>query len=253
MINQIRADLYRQGHSVGMAIVTLLTIVWAMVSTQQEAVGGVSVNAPEKMLNRLIAKHWSVLDGIHAANFAGTFMLWLFIVVLVIVFSREFSQKTYKNTLVSGISRLQFILGKYLVLLADVVVLFSLFFGSATVTGLILGRPMGGPLVHDFLFSVLLNSFFVSVIFSLSITVMLSFNTVVAQTIFVITWPLIISTATSILHWHWLRYFDFYNMTISLTTGALNATLQARYLLVSLGLLIVSIIASSWLLQQKEL
>ena len=107
MINQIRADLYRQSHSIGMAIITLLTIVWAMLSTQQEAVGGVSVNAPEKMLNRLIAKHWSVLDGIHAANFAGTFMLWLFIVALVIVFSREFSQKTYKNTLVSGISRLK--------------------------------------------------------------------------------------------------------------------------------------------------
>ncbi|WP_390409244.1 ABC transporter permease [Lacticaseibacillus jixiensis] len=253
MINQIRADLYRQGHSIGMAIITLLTIVYAVFNTQQKVVGGVTVNPDSKLLNQLIAKRWTVLDGIHAANVAGSLLLWLFIVVLVIVFSREFSQRTYKNTLVSGISRLQFILGKYLILLADILVLFALFFGTAAVTGMILGRAMGGSLVHDLVYSILLNAFFVSVVFSISITLMLSFNTIVVQTIFVGIWPLLISIVYSLLHWHWLRYLDFYNMTVSLTTGALSATLQARYLLVSLGLLIVSIAASSCLLQRKEL
>lgn len=117
----------------------------------------------------------------------------------------------------------------------------------------LVGRAVGGALAHDLLFSILLNAFFVSVIFSLSITVMLIFNTSVTQTIFVITWPLIVSTATNLLHWHWLHYFDFYNMTISLTTGSLSNTMQARYLLVSLGLLIASIAASSLILQNKEL
>lgn len=120
-----------------MAIVALLTIAWGAFNTQQEAVGGVSVNPPQRILNRLVTKHWTVLDGIHGANFAGTFMLWLFMVVLVVVFTREFSQRTYKNTLVSGISRFQFILGKYLVLLADILVLFTLFFGAATLTGVV--------------------------------------------------------------------------------------------------------------------
>ena len=53
MINQIRADFYRQIHTTGMYIMLVLTIIYAATTTLGQSVGGVTVvNLPKLGVNR---------------------------------------------------------------------------------------------------------------------------------------------------------------------------------------------------------
>lgn len=128
MINQIRADFYRQIHTTGMYIMLVLTIIYAATTTLGQSVGGVTVRGDSGQFAQVGGKSWSVLTGIKVANMGETMLLYVFIGVFVIVFGYEFSQKVYKNTLISGISRLAFVLAKYLVMLLDLLLLFAVNF-----------------------------------------------------------------------------------------------------------------------------
>lgn len=144
MINQIRADFYRQLHTVGMYIMLAVTIVYALLAVLAKSVGGVTVSVGSSVFTQIADRPWTVLFGLKAANMTATLLLYFFIGVFVIVFGYEFTQKVYKNTLISGISRLQFILAKYLVMLLDLLILVTVNFGMVLIGGLIKGRALGG-------------------------------------------------------------------------------------------------------------
>ena len=143
MMNQIRADFYRQRHTLGMYLIVLVTIAYAVWSVTSKNVGGVTLHGDNDLFGQIAAKTWTVQFGVQVANITDTLLLYFFIGVFVIVFGYEFSQKVYKNTLISGISRLQFVLAKYLVMLLDLLILFTVNFGIALLGGLVKGRALG--------------------------------------------------------------------------------------------------------------
>lgn len=259
MLNQIRADFYRQSRTLGFYLTLIVTCIYGGVVTYNESVGGISVNPPvgsTRLLDRLAQKSWSVLDGLHSSMFSTSALLYVFIAFFVIVFGHEFSQQLYKNTLLTGISRLGFILAKYLMLLLDILMTMALFYATVVITGLVDGRAWGATaqqLGQESLIIWLLAAFFISVIFSFAILLLLATNSQVISAIFIVIWPVVIALLHQFLSWSWLRYFDFFNTTIQIATKQLSTSMQFRYLGVSLLSLILSIAGSTLLMRRKEL
>lgn len=256
MINQFRADWYRQWHTYGFYAVLLIAAGYGWLVTEQHILGGIAVNAPEKIMQRLIDKNWSVLDTVHAVTMASTLLLFVFITLFVIVIGYEFSQRTYKNSLITGISRLQFILTKYFLLLLDLCFCMLLFYGAAIIYALTQGAHLGASLDTLWRQSILLGvttTFFMSVVFALAILVLLATRSMVFSTVFAVVWPFAISMVHSFVNWHWLTYLDFLNSAMQITLGFLKAAEQWRYLGVSAALLIAAIVGATFIIRQREL
>lgn len=110
MINQLRTDFYRLRHTWGIYITLIVTIAYSVIITLNNIVGGIwVVPIPTKILNRLSNKIWTIKDGLSAVSMSSTLLMYVFIGIFVITIGYEFSQKTYKNTLTSGITRFSFV------------------------------------------------------------------------------------------------------------------------------------------------
>ena len=227
MINQIRADFYRQIHTIGMYIMFVLTIIYSAMTTLAQNVGGVTVHGDSDQFAQVAAKSWSILTGIKVANMGDTMLLYVFIGVFVIIFGYEFSQKVYKNTLISGISRLQFVLAKYLVMLLDLLLLFAVNFVAAT--------------------------FFVSVIFSIGVFLLVLTGSIMIPAIVVVVFPLIIGVLHVLGEWDWIKYIDFFGVAQNIGVGGMKVSALPPYIAVSLVLLVVMIGSSALMLRNKEL
>ncbi|OHY51931.1 ABC transporter permease [Lacticaseibacillus paracasei] len=255
MINQIRADFYRQIHTIGMYIMFGLTIIYSAMTTLAQNVGGVTVHGDSDQFAQVAAKSWSVLTGIKVANMGDTMLLYVFIGVFVIIFGYEFSQKVYKNTLISGISRLQFVLAKYLVMLLDLLLLFAVNFLTALVAGLVAGRPLGGSwgtLFATFSLSFVAATFFVSVIFSIGVFLLVLTGSILIPAI-VVVFPLIIGVLHVLGEWDWIKYIDFFGVAQNIGVGGMKVSALPPYIAVSLALLVVMIGSSALMLRNKEL
>lgn len=259
MLNQIRADLYRQSRTVGFYLTLIVTCVYGAIVTYNESIGGITVNpsaGSTRLLARLDQKSWSVLDGLHSSMFSTSALLYVFIAFFVIVIGYEFSQKLYKNTLLTGISRLRFILAKYLMLLLDILFTMALFYATVVITGLVAGRSWGSSaqqFCRESLIIWLMAAFFISVVFSFAILLLLATNSQVISAVFIVIWPVAIALLHQFLSWSWLRYFDFFNTTIQIATKQLSTSMQFRYLGVSVLFLVLSIAGSTLLMRRKEL
>lgn len=258
MITQIRADLYRQRHSAGTLITVVLSIIYATLIIWNKAAGGISINteSSHSSLDQLVNKSWSVLDSVHAATLSSTVLLYLLIAIFTIVIGCEFSQHVYKNTLVSGISRLQFILAKYITLLINICGLLLIYYLTTIAVALVAGRQLGTPLNHlirDTITTLLTTAFFVSVIFSLAILLLIISKSVVASTVLIILWPILISTVRIFSGWRWLNYVDFFGAANRIAFGTIKDSQLPSYILVSVGTLIVSILGAAVLIHEQEL
>ncbi|WP_179396137.1 ABC transporter permease [Lacticaseibacillus absianus] len=256
MINQIRADFYRQLRTWGFGLVMGLTVVYCAVCVWFKSVGGVMVNAPLSALDELTAKQTTVRAGIRGATINSSVLLYVFIALFVIVIGYEFSQQTYKNTLISGISRLQFILAKYLTLLLDLFIALALFYLTALITGRLAGRAWGTALPHllqETGLTLVTSTFFISVVFSLAMLVLIASGSLVISAVFIVIWPLAVSLGSILTNWHWLSYIDFFNVAAGISFGTIHTGELWRYLLVSVVALTVSVLAGAELIQHKEL
>lgn len=56
MMNQIRADFYRQRRTLGMYVIVLITIAYAVWSVTSKNVGGVTVHGDDNLLLKLLQK-----------------------------------------------------------------------------------------------------------------------------------------------------------------------------------------------------
>ncbi len=256
MMNQIRADFYRQRRTLGMYVIVLITIAYAVWSVTSKNIGGVTVHGDDNLIAQIAAKTWTAQFGVQAANMSDTLLLYFFIGVFVIVFGYEFSQKVYKNTLISGISRLQFVLAKYLVMLLDLLILFTVNFGIALLGGLAKGRALGvswPSVLNTMGLSIVAATFFLSVIFSLGVFLLIATGSMTIATIVVVIFPILVGVIHLIGEWSWLKYIDFLAVSQNLGVGSMEMSELPPYITVSLGFLIVMIGSSAWLLQKKEL
>lgn len=256
MLNQIRADGYRQLHTLGIYIVLLVTVIFSALITSGQSVGGIMINADDIRMNELSKSDWSILTGLKSATLSSTVLLYLYIAIFIIVIGHEFSQKTYKNTLVSGISRLQFILSKYVMILLDVFVMTFCYYLTALITGKVMNRLWGGEIgeiSRNLGEMTLVIGFFISVIFSVGVILLILSNSIVVSAVFIVLWPILIALVAMMTTWKWIKYFDFMGVAQRIALGSLKIDQVGPYIVTSLVVLIVAIVGSALIVRRKEL
>lgn len=257
MINQLRTDFYRLSHTWGIYITLAVTIVYSLIINLQQVVGGIMVTSmSSNAMSRLSTKEWSIKDGVNASTLSSSILMYFFISIFVITIGYEFSQKTYKNTLVSGITRSQFILSKYLVMLLNIFVMILVYFFTSIVSGLITNRSVGaswGKLLPMSLNVSIVIAFFISVIFGLAILILILTSSIVISSIFIVVFPIFISVLSIFTSWDWLKYVDFFSAAIKISVKAIPNDQLWEYVVTSLIVWLVTIAASIFLIRNKEL
>lgn len=255
MINQLRTDFYRLNHTWGILFTLVCTVVYSFLITSNKIVGGIMVTGDSmaKLSNHSI---WTLKDGINASTLSSSLLIYLFIGIFVMTIGYEFSQKTYKNTLVSGITRSQFIISKYLIMLFNIFCLILIYFLTSIGSGIISSRIAGTSWQN--LFSTVINTslviaFFISVVFGIAILILLLTSSVVISSLFIVVFPILITTFHNITNWDWLKYFDFFSVAVKISLKLISSDQLWNYIFVSLGVLMVTVILSIILIKQKEL
>ncbi|RBP99909.1 ABC transporter permease [Bifidobacterium xylocopae] len=258
MINQMRADFYRQAHTIGCYVLLAATIGFSVLLTLTKQVGGMMVSEgnTSQLMEQMAHSPWSVLTGVKALTMSTSVLLYFDIALFVIVIGYEFSQKTYKNTLISGISRLQFIGAKYAVMLIDLLGLTLVYYLTCLATSLATGRGLGesaGKLAGDIAIMTIAVAFFISVTFSLGIILLVATGSTIIPAVFVVVWPLAVAMLTVFAHWSWLKYVDFINVAMNVALSLIKVGDLWPYIGVSVGVLAVTIVGSALIIRRKEL
>ena len=258
MINQIRADFYRQRRSIGMLILLIATMALGIVTTWGKTTIGITTGGEEyaHQLSAIERQGWTVRTGLQAGAASASSLVYFYIAVFVIVIGAEYSQHTLKNTLTSGISRIQFILGKYATILIDIILLTLCYFITILITGLALGRKPGvgwGILCKDVAIMTLSVSFCISVIISLGIILLILTKSLVIPAVVIVIWPMLISLVEYAFKLNWLKYFDFDGFGEQIALNTLKADQAWIYAGVSAGVVLVAIFGSALIISKQEI
>ena len=258
MINQIRADFYRQRRSIGMLILLIATVALGIVTTWGKTTIGMSTGG-EEYNDKLLAiegRSWTVRTGLQVGAASTSLLIYFFIAVFVIVIGAEYSQHTLKNTLTSGISRIQFILGKYVTILTDIILLTLCYYITILLTGLALGRKPGaswGILCKDVAVMTLTVGFCISVIISLGIILLIITKSLVIPAVVIVIWPILIGLVELTAKWQWLKYLDFVGFGEQIVLNTLKADQVWIYTGVSVGVVLVAIFGSALIISKQEI
>jgi len=255
MLNQLRTDFYRLSRSWGIYITLAVTIAYSIVIIVNNTVGGIMVTS-DSMKSLDSNSVWTLKDGLNASTLSSSLLMYLFIAIFVITIGYEFSQKTYKNTLVSGITRFQFIISKYLMILLNIFVMTLVYFFTAIISGVITGRKVGmswGSLLTQTLNHSIVIAFFISIVFGIAILILLATSSVVISSIFIVIFPVIISVLNNIVQWTWLKYIDFFTAAVKISLKLIPNSQLWNYVWVSLIILFVTMFLSIVIIRNKEL
>ncbi|WP_204120153.1 ABC transporter permease [Levilactobacillus wangkuiensis] len=254
MLNQIKADAYRQIHSRGSYFTLAAAILLGGMITLNGSFYGIMVSSTT--MRRLGAANWSALTGLRSATLSATILLYLAIALFVLVMGQEFSKKVYKNTLVLGISRLAFMTSKLMTLLIDVIVLTASYYGVVILVGELTGWSAGAPLltlIQTLGMMLLTILLFIDAILSMGVIILMLTDSIVTAALFITLWPVLMATCSDMLGWRWLTYIDFTDVVQKIALGTLKITSLVPYLVVCLVIIIVAGGASAMMLQRKEL
>ena len=258
MINQIRADFYRQRRSIGMLILLIATMALGIVTTWSKTTIGITTGGEEyaHKLSEIAGQSWTIRTGLQAGVASASSLIYFYIAVFVIVIGAEYSQHTLKNTLTSGISRIQFILGKYATILIDIILLTLCYFITILITGLALGRKPGagwGILCKDVAVMTLSVSFCISVIISLGIILLILTKSLVIPAVVIVIWPMLIGLVEYAFKLNWLKYLDFVGFGEQIILNTLKADQAWIYAGVSAGVVLVAIFGSALIISRQEI
>lgn len=256
MINQLRADFYRQTHTFGHYLLLILVILFSVITVYSKNVGGIMVSAPADFLGRLANMQWTLLSGTRGLTISSSVLMYAFISIFVMVIGYEFSQQTYKNTLVSGISRSGFIIAKFVTMLLDIFIQVIAFYLAGILTGIALGRKIGtswGNLFSTTLLTAVIVTFFIGVVFSMAIVILMLTSSLIGSAIFIVTFPMLISILSMITKWNWLKYIDFFSVTVKISLKEITVNQFQPYIWTSFAILAVCFGLALTIIKRKEL
>ena len=131
MFHTIQADFYRLFRSKGFWITETLFITTLLLGVFYGVIGNVGVHTDTKALEKLGDNGgWTGFEAITKTsdNFSNTIIFTIILVVLLI--GIDLTQKLYKNSITSGISRTEFYLSKFFVLASLIVLQLILTYSS---------------------------------------------------------------------------------------------------------------------------
>lgn len=253
MIRLMKADAYRLTKTKGVWIIILAAIVMATMVIQGEAFGSVGVSIdPDQTVNL----SWNLLNSIQYAVSSSAFLLYFLIGVLVIILGYEFSQNTYKNTLVSGASRLSFVLAKYLTQLVTIFLVTLAYFAATGLNAYAkygMGDTTIGAFLKEMFFMTLVLSFLISVVFSFANCLLLLTHSTIIGGVFVVAYSMFIQIIGYLIDWDGLKYLDFLSTAQQISLGAIKGEELIPYLVISAVLIVLSTIVGTLIIRQQEL
>lgn len=239
-----RADTYRLSRTKGIYLTLLAIILMGISSAVSKNVGGIDVNM--NLIDTLHTGKWTLIHAMMAASLSVSVVLFLLIVVFVVTVGYEFSQKTYKNTLTSGVSRLTFVVEKFGIMLLTIFIMLLSYFVTVLIAGLIKGYPAGGStgkVIQTLLTNTVSEAVAVAVIFAVATFVLALCKNIILASVMVLAWPIAISILAAETSWHWLKYINFFITVNDFAGGFLKWSQMAPYISVGVG-----IIVAAWLL-----
>lgn len=254
MIRLIKADTYRLLRTKGFYITMVLMVAYAAMIVTSQSVGSVGVNMEDKI--DALSTQWNLKLAVQYTSFSSAFLVYFLIGLFVILFGYEFSQRTYKNSLTAGVTRLTFVLSKYLIQLLFFFIATILYFGGATLFAIFkygIGDTDLLPFLGNTLVLSLGISLIISVIFSLASLILVSTNSLVLSSVFVVIYPLAIQIVAMMIDFDGLKYFDFFGLVQQIGMGALSVKELLPYAAVSLTVIVLSLVGSALVIRQKEL
>lgn len=257
MIRLMKADMYRLLRTKGFYVTMIGTLLFSTINVLSQSVGSVGVsNDVGKDILQASKIQWNLKLAIQFSTFSSAFLVYFLIGIFVILLGYEFSQKTYKNSLTSGVSRLSFIVSKYLIQVLAFTLITILFYTSAAITAYTkygIGTTKMVPFILETLLLAIGTSLLLSVVFSLAAVILTATQSTVMAAVFVVIYPLCIQLLTLITKADFLKYFDFFGTVQLIGLGQIKGSDLIPYIVISFLTIVLSLIGSTLIIRNKEL
>lgn len=250
----MKADLYRLSRTKSVYIVLMLFLLIFIYSSLTGTVGSVGV-MNENINEAKNGVEWDFVLAMQYLTVTACVLIYCFIIYFINIFSKEFSNHTYKNILMAGTSRSKYIFSKlfmlFIMILSTTIVYYLI---NAALCYLYYGKPLTVP--ENFWSSmvqfVIGLSLCIMVYYIVASFLQILFNSTVAAIIFIVLAPIVIQILQVIQGWDWLKYIDYLSLTQSFGLGAIKGAELLPYIYANGLIVIISIVLNIWLLKKKE-
>lgn len=256
MLRLIKADLYRLFHSKSFYVLVLAIVGMAGIVLSVHFFP--AIGPDETTYNLVIEikdKVWNAKIAFQGALATYPFLIYLFIGFFIMSSGYEFSQKCYKNTLTSGVSRTTFCLAKNSVQLLMVTLGTAIYFGSIFILSYFnydMTNINIGALINDMFVVGFCLALGVSFILSIANIILIITTSNVIATVFIALCPLLIPMISVNTGWGWMKYFDFVSLAQSMAFYELSGKALVPYIVANSVLIICSTIISITVIKRKE-
>ncbi|ANK62359.1 hypothetical protein AYR56_11065 [Loigolactobacillus backii] len=212
MFNMIRGDFYRLKHSKGFYITEFILIALVLSSVLTGTLGTIGARSDSIEEFQQAGGAWNAVKATKLMTSMCSFLIYLILPLFIMTTGFEFSRRSYKNPLSSGMTRLNYYLSKYSVFIVIVLLQVILYYGTVyVVTGIkngfgIFTLNFGIKMAQAILLQLLL----LLAIFSVSILVLFITFSTISAVVTTIIFPLLVNILHMIfIKVAWLKYFDF--------------------------------------------
>ena len=250
----MQADLYRLTHSKSVYIIISLFIALFIYSALTQTVGTIGITN-DNVNEAKAGVEWDFVSAIQYFTITACVLIYCFIIYYVHIFSTEFSNRTYKNILMTGTSRSTFILSKLTMLFLSILsTTIVIYLTIATVCYMYYGKPESLPdgFVLSTLQFIIGLSLCIMVYYVVASFIQLVFNNVIPAVIFIVLAPIVVQILQVIQGWHWLKYVDYLSLTQAVGLNTIQGTSLLPYIYINGAIVIFAIIFSIVLLKRKE-
>lgn len=250
MLNLIKADFYRLLRSKGFYITILAAILYSLLIffmsiTRLESSGNVSIEQ-----YALVTNLKETMAGMGSAT---TQLSYFAISLFVMIFGYEFSQQTYKNSLTVGISKLTFMLEKYLTCLLAFILITFVNFMTCFIAGWLKFGAGDTNVLKLFGKTIVMsigNGLILSILFSVAMLVIILTHSTVSAIVFSLLYPAIIGSLMTLARIDKLSYISFLTYGIQLDEPS-KASIP--YAIIGVTVIVLSLLVSTLILKKKDL
>lgn len=258
MLNMARADFYRLFRSKGFYITEVVLICLVILSVVTNSLGSIVGNS-ETLATFQAASNktqWSAVKSVAAMSSMASILIYIILPIFIMTIGFEFSRKTYKNPLSSGMTRINYFISKYLIFVIMCIPQFLFFYLTVFVTSWI--KNGAGKITGHFLWKMLgtlgIQLMEISALFAIAVLIIYAFFSTIAAVIVTIVVPLIPSILSLIFKKvDWIKFVNFQtNIDTAYPTRYTNTEMD-KLIFFALGTILVCLVLSFLSFRKRDL